>query len=99
MAKASQIPQLSKEAFWSGKVPSEEKQFTEWKHGIIMNVFENGSFDDMMELIVYYGRESVIESLKNAVPLKRSTLNFCCAIFNLKHNEFKCFTENRFSPF
>lgn len=93
------IPKLSSDAFWSGKIPSEEKQFVDWKKGIIMSVFESGSLNDMLSLIVYYGRDTVIEELKNAVPLKRSTLSLCCSIFNLKPNEFKCFTENRFSPF
>ena len=99
MNNSAQIPQLSSRAFWSGKTPSDEKMFTEWKDGIIMNVFENGTFDDMIELMVYYGREKVIESLMKAIPLKRSTLNLCCAMFNLPIGKFKCYTENRFRPF
>ena len=94
-----QIPELSKSAFWSGNIPSDEKQFREWKDGIIVAVFENGTFDDMTELLAYYGRENVIAVLKNAVPLKRSTFNLCCSIFNLPPNDFKCYTQDRFRPF
>lgn len=93
------LPKLSNRAFWSGSAPSTEKMFNEWKDGIIVNVFENGSFDDMMELLVYYGRENVIQSLENAVPLRKTTLNLCCSIFNLKAKNFKCYAENRFRPF
>jgi len=93
------IPRLSNAAFWSGAIPDEESLFKKWKQGIIINVFENGSFDDMVELLVYYGRPNVIEILENTIPLKKSTVNLCCSIFKLHPEDFKCYREKRFRPF
>ena len=95
----SNIPHLSKRAFWSGFVPTDQSFFTEKKDAVIKNIFENGTYDDMIELLVYYGRENVIDSLKQAVPLNRSTLNLCCAIFNIPPTEFQCYIKNRLTPF
>ena len=99
MQLSNNVPKLSKRAFWSGEIPTEASLFNDWKKGIVINVFENGTLDDMLQLMVYYGRNEVITILKNAMPIKRATLNLCCAIFNLKQEDFKCYTENRFRPF
>lgn len=93
------LPKLSSKAFWSGSVPKEERLFKLWKKGLIVNVFENGTFDDMVELIVYYGRKNVVRTLENVIPLRKRTMNLCCSIFNLKPENFKCYRENRFRPF
>lgn len=93
------LPTLSKTAFWSGSVPKNEILLYQWKNGIIINVFENGTFDDMIKLLVFYGRNNVIDILKKAVPLRNRTINLCCSIFNLKPRNFKCHKENRLRPF
>ncbi len=62
--KEKAIPNLSSRAFWSGKIQNKEGLFTEMKEGIVVNVFENGSYDDMIELLVYYGTNEVIRILK-----------------------------------
>lgn len=97
--KEKDLPRLSRSAFISGSIPQDERLFKEWKTGIIINVFENGTFDDMIELLVYYGRTAVIETLKNADILRKTTINLCCSIFNLLPQDFKCYREKRFRPF
>lgn len=93
------LPKLSQTAFLSGGIPNKEKLFSDWKNGIIINVFENGTFNDMIELLAYYGRNKVIKSLKSAGTLRKTTINLCCSIFNLLPQDFKCFREKRFRPF
>ncbi len=65
---------------------------------VIVRVLERGSFDDWFAIKKYYGIEKMKEAVLNTRYLSRKVLSFCCAIFDLKQEDFRCFKLMSSSP-
>ncbi|WP_425576782.1 hypothetical protein [Nibrella saemangeumensis] len=57
-----------------------------------------GLWADIVELLRYYGSDRVREEALQAAYLKKKTLSFCCAIFDLQPEQFRCYTRQQSSP-
>jgi len=98
LVKVKRLPQISKQAFWDVDIDlHSEKTFKTYSHFIIEKVFEYGSFDETLEIIIYYGFNKTKKNLKK-VNLSDRTIDFCCVIFNLKREDFKCYMKRQLIP-
>lgn len=60
---------------------------------IIRRTFEYGTFQDIINVIDYFGKQKVIDILTNAHFLPEKTLHFASAIFKIEKSKFKCYTH------
>lgn len=87
-------PQLSKKAFLD--TDFEKLDYENKAEAIIKAVFNYGTMDDVMEILVCYGDEAVKQTLINAYYLDGWGRDLGCAIFNLKPTDLKCYTRKPF---
>ena len=96
MINPADIIQLSKQAFWD--VDMEKLDYEIQANAIIRRVFDNGSWEDILEVIAYYGKEKVISALVSAHYLKEITIVFTSKLFHIPYADFKCSTTKQFHP-
>ena len=65
---------------------------------IIRKVFENGNWNDILEVTSFYGIEKVGFVLTHATYLKENTLYFASLFLDIPRNEFACYTTKQFHP-
>ena len=65
-------------------------------NAIIRRVFDNGSWKDILEVMVYYGKEKVVTALTSAPYLKEITIVFASKLFHTPYADFKCYTNKQF---
>lgn len=92
----TEIIHLSKKAFWD--VDMTKLDYEKQADYIIRKVFENGNWDDILETVVYYGKERTKKVLVEASYLKENTLYFSSLFFNAPINDFSCYTTKQFHP-
>lgn len=96
MIPASEILQLSKQAFWD--IDKDKLNYKSQSDYIIRKVFEYGTWNDILEITSYYGTEKIINVLISSPYLKESTLFFVSLFFNIPRNKFACYTTKQFHP-
>jgi hypothetical protein len=96
MIKASDIIHLSPRAFWD--VDMNTLDYDGKANYIIRKVFDNGSLDDILETIAYYGTPKIITTLLAAPYLKESTQYFSSLLFNIPLQQFTCYNIRQFHP-
>lgn len=89
-------PLLSPVAFWD--VDMHKLDYEANARFVIEKVMNYGLWADMLEILRYYGHERVKAEVVQAAYLKKKTLTFCCAIFNLTHDQFQCFIRQQSNP-
>lgn len=94
--KASDIIKLSDKAFWD--VDMNKLDYKRQADAIIVRIFERGSWEDILEVSAFYGRERVIAALVNAAYLMEKTIAFASNIFNIPPSSFKCCTTKQYHP-
>ena len=87
-------PIISKRAFWD--IDMDKMDYHAKSDFIIRRVFERGTLDDIIEVLVFYGRKHVKEALVNAHYLPMDTMMLACTVLNLQLNDFLCYTTKRF---
>ena len=65
---------------------------------VIERVLERGSFDDWFAIKKYYGMEKIKQAVLNARYLNQKVLAYCCTIFDLSKEEFRCYKLMSSSP-
>lgn len=90
------IDGLSDQAFWD--VEFDELDPKSGKDFIITRVFDRGNWEDILSVIIYYGKSQVIKSLLNADYLMEHSMNLALGLFHIKPFQFKCFTQTQFHP-
>ncbi len=86
---------ISSKAFWDvdfDKLIEQAEQFPDF---IIRKVFENGTFDDVINTVNYFGKQKAIESLISAGFFNEKTLHFASAFFRIEKSNFKCYTNKQ----
>ena len=63
---------------------------------VITRVFDYGSWEDVKEVIAYYGEKKVKEALTGSSYIKPHSLSLACSLFNLTPTDFKCYTKRQF---
>lgn len=89
-------PNLSPTAFWDTDMQTLDYEAN--ARFIIEKVMNYGLWADILEIIRYYGRERVKTEVMQAAYLKKKTLSFCCAIFDLTPQQFRCYTRQQSNP-
>jgi hypothetical protein len=88
--------ELSNKAFWD--VNKNNLNFNTQANYIIKKIFEHGTWNDVLEITVFYGLPTVAAALKNATYLQESTLYFASLFLEVPKNEFACCTTKQFHP-
>ena len=84
---------FTKRLFWDIDVNSlnaEKDQFF-----IIERVMNYGLWLDFVELMQFYGKETVRKEIVKSSYLKKDVLNFLCLYLNLKPSQFKCYKRRQ----
>jgi hypothetical protein len=89
-------PNLSRTAFWDVDMKSLDYETN--ARFVIEKVMNYGLWDDMVEVLRYYGHERVKTEVTQAVYLKKKTLSFCCTIFDLTPDQFRCYKRQQSNP-
>jgi hypothetical protein len=89
-------PNLSPTAFWD--VDRQSLDYEANSRFVIEKVMNYGLWADILEILSYYGHERVKTEITQAGYLKKKTLSFCCAIFDLSPNQFRCYTRQQSNP-
>lgn len=89
-------PNLSPTAFWDVDMLTLDYETN--ARFIIEKVMNYGLWTDIQETLRYYGHERVKEAIIQAAYLKKKTLSFCCAIFDLTPDQFQCYTRQQSNP-
>ncbi|TAE73018.1 MAG: hypothetical protein EAZ85_08335 [Bacteroidetes bacterium] len=90
------LPKISKRAFWD--VSFSTLDYEKYSLFVIQRVLEYGLFDDLKEIIYFYGKDRIAKEVVDVNWLSNKTLYFCCEIFSLKPNNFKCYTKKQSNP-
>ncbi len=96
MINPGEIMQLSKQAFWD--VDMSKMDYVNQANAIIRRVFDNGSWEDVLEVVAYYGEEKVSAALTSAPYLKEITIVFASKLFHIPYADFKCSTTKQYHP-
>lgn len=87
---------FSKGTFWD----VDETTFDYEKHAghIILRVFMRGTFEDLLEVLRYYGKDRVRDVLVQTRYLDKKTLAFASSYFHVPKEEFRCYKRKQFIP-
>ena len=77
-----------KRLFWDVDVNSLNAQKDQFF--IIERVMNYGLWNDFVELMQFYGKETIRREIVQSSYLKKDVLNFLCLYLNLKPSQFKC---------
>lgn len=86
---------ISQRAFWDinfEKLMLQQKNYQDY---IIKKVFLYGTFNDLVNVIKFYGKEKVANTLTNLNHLPEKKLNFASVLFKMKKENFKCYTTKQ----
>ncbi len=86
-------PNISRKAFWDVKF--EDLDFEKYKDYIIAKVFEYGTWQDMLAITRFYGKDQIRNSLVNSYYLSTLTLYFASVILNTPKEQFKCYERRQ----
>lgn len=83
------IPEISPTVFWD--VPIEEIDFDKDRYFIIPRVFNYGSFEEIADIIVCYGKGYVKEMLLSSTELNIIGLENSSVFMGIQEKQFKCY--------
>jgi uncharacterized protein DUF6922 len=87
--KDDKILPLPGYAFWD--VKTENLDLSKDMGFIISRMFERGKFDDVLSIIVFYGKEETAKVLQNNKYLNRQGLYLAHTLLGLPLQEFKAY--------
>ncbi|MBC8053257.1 MAG: hypothetical protein H7Y13_09340 [Sphingobacteriaceae bacterium] len=86
-------PNLSNQAFWD--VDMNKIDYKKNARFVIEKVLERGTHQDFLNLMQFYGSDQVKELAKQANWLSDLSINFCCKLFNIRPQDFKCYEKKQ----
>ena len=89
-------PTLSPTAFWD--VDMQSLDYEKNARFIIEKVMNYGLWADIQEVMRFYGHDRVKQEVMQTAYLKKKSLSFCCAIFDLTPDQFRCYTQQQLHP-
>jgi hypothetical protein len=96
MIQTSEIMQLSKQAFWDTNM--DKLDYEAQANAVIRRVFDYGTWEDVLQVISWYGKEKVTHALITAPYLKEITIVLASKIFHIPISDFKCSTTKQYHP-
>jgi hypothetical protein len=87
-------PKFTKTAFWDVDIKKIDYQ----KHRLFVmeKVLNYGLWEDFIILIKFYGKKNIKKEIVNASYLNKDVMSFVCLIFNLRPEDFKCYSKIQF---
>lgn len=82
-------PRLSRRAFWDTDIL--QLDFDLYPDFVITRAMERGTFNDIREIIRYYGKEKVQIIISNSDRLLPRAQIIARRLFHLHNKDFKCF--------
>ena len=82
--------------FWDTDV--NKLDFERNRRQIITRTFMRGRIEDFRQVLTFYGMERCREELTQARYLDKITLAFCCALFDLSKDDFRCYRLSQSIP-
>jgi len=76
-------------AFWD--IKRENLDISRDKTFIISRMFERGKFDDVLSVIVFYGKDETVKTLRDNKYLNRQGLFLAHALLGLPLQDFKAY--------
>ncbi len=95
-AASAAKPQFSTYLFWDSD--PEKIDFQRDASHVIRRVFDIGRLDDVAEVLRYYPQKTIVHTLLSAHYLPENAIYLACALFNLKKEDFKCYTSKQYHP-
>jgi hypothetical protein len=89
-------PEFSAWLFWDSD--KDKLDYHRDKNKIIRRVFDLGLIEDVVEALWYYRKEELIEALTSAPYLPQNALLLARTLFELKLENFKCYTSKQLHP-
>lgn len=89
-------PAFSRTAFWD--VDFDAIDWEKHARFVVEKVLNFGLWSDVLLLFQHYGFERVKLEAQLVPYLKKKSLSFCCAVFDLPPEAFRCYTRQRSSP-
>lgn len=86
-------PNISKTAFWD--VNFEEIDFEKNQVFVIDKVFNYGKFNDQLEVIRFYGVESIKNCIVQVPYFRKEVFAFVCGYFQLNPEKFQCYLRRQ----
>jgi hypothetical protein len=71
---------------------------TRHAQAVIERVLERGSWENLKELIDYYGRDAIVEAARKAPWFSDKTQHFISGYFKLPLNEMRCYIRKQSNP-
>ncbi|MGE0089958.1 MAG: hypothetical protein AB7S50_10860 [Bacteroidales bacterium] len=90
------VESLSSHLFWDVDIALLEQEKS--KRLIIERVFALGNSREIMQVINYYGKPTILNVLENLNYIDSKTLNFISKLFNTPLNKFKCYIRKQSIP-
>ena len=66
------------------------------KDFIIRRIFDRGTWDEILDLVIFYGEDTVEQSILKAPSLRKATIYLASAFFNKQPEDFLCYNIKRF---
>jgi hypothetical protein len=89
-------PQFSPYLFWDSN--PELIDFERDKNKVIRRVFDMGRIEDVVEVLWFYKKEDIVHALLTASYLPQNAIWLASALYQLKHEDFKCYTTKQYHP-
>jgi hypothetical protein len=90
------VESLSSHLFWDVDLALLDQEKS--KRLIIERVFALGTSHEIMQIVNYYGKPTILNVLKKLNYIDLKTLNFISKFFNTPVNKFKCYTRKQSIP-
>lgn len=82
--------------FWD--VTIEEVDLIQHRASVIERITTRGRLVEFREMLEFYGRETVKDTLLNARYLDKRTLAYCSLVFDTPITEFRCYKLAQLNP-
>ena len=86
-------PDITSTAFWD--VDFSTIDFEKRDLFVMEKVVNYGTWSDFLNLIKYYGVDRFKQKIVEAAYLKKDVINFLCVVFELKIEDFTCYTRRQ----
>lgn len=87
-------PNLDNTLFWDFDLKNLD--FRRSYLSVIKRILERGTEEEWEEMIRFYGREKVVNAIKNEIPyIQKFVVPKVIHYFSIPENEMKCFTQKR----
>lgn len=90
------IDGLSDQAFW--EVAFDKLDADKHKDFIITKVLNHGNWEDVLSVMVHYGKDTVRKCLINADYLQEHAIDLARWLVDVKPSELKCYTKKQYHP-